>query len=79
MGKDDIGYAYSVLSNSPLKFLIQSWIENNQAPYDDLFFYDLLQEWKRSGNKFDFNDGIARMAFMYSAQVRKKRYAYDFC
>ena len=52
---------------------MQAWIENNQAPYDDLFFYDLLQEWKRSGNKFDFNDGIARMAFMYSAQVRRER------
>ena len=52
---------------------MQAWIENNQAPYDDLFFYDLLQEWKRSGNKFDFNDGIARMAFMFSAQVRRER------
>ena len=56
---------------------MQAWIENNQAPYDDLFFYDLLQEWKRSGNKFDFNDGIARMAFMYSAQVWTEVSALD--
>ena len=51
---------------------MQNWIECNQAPYDDLFYQDLLQEWKLSGSLYDFNDGIARMAFMYSAQVRKE-------
>ena len=51
---------------------MQNWIECNQAPYDDLFYQDLLQEWNLSGSLYDFNDGIARMAFMYSAQVRKE-------
>ena len=55
-------------------FLLQNWCECNQAPYDDPFFCDLLKEWKLSGSMFDFNEGIARMAFSYSAQVRKERY-----
>ena len=54
-------------------FLLQNWCECNQAPYDDPFFCDLLKEWKLSGSMFDFNEGIARMAFSYSAQVRKER------
>ena len=56
---------------------VQQWIESNQAPYDDLFFHDLIQEWKLSGSMFDFNDGIARMAFMYSAQVWTEVSALD--
>ena len=58
---------------SRIVILFQNWIECNQAPYDDLFFYDMLQEWKISGSMRNFNDGIARMAFMFSAQVRKEQ------
>ena len=57
---------------------MQQWIESNQAPYDDLFFHDLIQEWKLSGSMFDFNDGIARMAFMYSAQVGMEVSSLDY-
>ena len=42
-------------------------------PNDDPFFHDLRKEWIASGSMFDFNDGVGRMAFSYSAQVSMNR------
>ena len=44
-------------------------MDNLPIPHDDQFLNDLHTEWKLRGKKFDFNDGVTRVALGYGAQI----------
>ena len=69
-------FSKSLKSHMSFVLAFQWVLENLPIPHDDIFLNDLHREWKLRGKKLDFNDGVARIALGYGAQVRRNMRLY---